>query len=54
MKYKLSKKDFFSDTKMGLDMFTKGRMGMLPHNIQDRKALKETFDKIEAGRRERR
>jgi hypothetical protein len=27
-------------------------MGMLPHNIKDRKALKETFEKIEAGHRE--
>jgi heterodisulfide reductase subunit C len=52
MRYKLSKKDFFSDTKMGLDMFSKGRMGMLPHNIKDRKALKETFAKIETERRE--
>ena len=52
MKYKIAKKDFFSDTKMGLGMFTKGRMGILPHNIQGRKALKEMFKKIEAGRRE--
>jgi heterodisulfide reductase subunit C len=52
MKYKLAKKDFFSDTKMGIGMFTKGRMGILPHNIKDRKGLKEIFRKIEAGGRE--
>ena len=52
MKYKLAKKDFFSDTKMGIDMLLKGRMGILPHNIQGRKALKEMFKKIEAGSRE--
>jgi hypothetical protein len=37
---------------MGLGMFTKGRMGILPHNIKDRKELKEMFAKIEAGHRE--
>jgi heterodisulfide reductase subunit C len=52
MKYKLAKKDFFSDTKMGIGMFTKGRMGILPHNIKDRKELKEMFKKIEVRGRE--
>jgi heterodisulfide reductase subunit C len=32
--------------------FYKFFLGMLPHNIKDRKALKETFEKIEAERRE--
>ena len=50
MHYKLAKKDFFSDTKMGIGMFTKGRMGILPHNIKNRKSMKEIFDK--AGREE--
>ena len=53
MRYKLKKKDFFGDTKMGLGMFTKGRMGILPHNIQDRKSMKEIFEKIEGEHRER-
>jgi heterodisulfide reductase subunit C len=52
MNYKMAKKDFFSDAKMGLDMFLKGRMGILPHNIKDRQALKEMFKKIESGRPE--
>jgi heterodisulfide reductase subunit C len=47
MKYKLEKKDFFSDAKMGMGMFMKGRMGVLPHNIKDRQGLKEMFKKIE-------
>lgn len=47
MRYKIMKKDFFGDTKMGLGMFTKGRMGILPHNIKDRKTLKEIFGKTE-------
>ncbi|HEX2966349.1 MAG TPA: 4Fe-4S dicluster domain-containing protein [Syntrophorhabdaceae bacterium] len=45
MHYKLTKKDFFSDAKMGIGMFTKGRMGILPHNIKDRRTMKEIFDK---------
>ena len=45
MKYKIAKKDFFSDTRMGLGMFAKGRMGILPHNIRDRKSLREIFGK---------
>ncbi len=52
MRYKMAKKDFFSDSKMGFGMFLKGRLGVLPHNIQDRKALKEIFRKIEARDRE--
>lgn len=47
MKYKLEKKDFFSDTKMGMGMFLKGRIGILPHNIKDREGLKEIFKKTE-------
>ena len=45
MKYKLEKKDFFGDTKMGLGMMLKGRMGLLPHNIKDKRGIKALFDK---------
>jgi heterodisulfide reductase subunit C len=47
LRYKIGKKDLFSDTKMGMGMLMKGRMGLLPHNIKDRKGLKEIFKKIE-------
>ena len=47
IRYKIAKKDLFSDTKMGLGMFLKGRMGILPHNVKDREALKEMFSKAE-------
>jgi len=50
MKYKIAKKDILSDTKMGIDMIFKGRMGILPHNIKDRKTLKTIFKKIEDDR----
>lgn len=47
LRYKLEKKNFFEDTKMGLGMFLKGRMGILPHNIKNRKQVKEIFGKTE-------
>lgn len=50
MKYKIAKKDILRDTKMGIDMIFKGRMGILPHNIKDRKTLKTIFKKIEDDR----
>jgi heterodisulfide reductase subunit C2 len=50
LKYKADKKDFFGDTKMGMGMFLKGRLGVLPHNIKGRKELNEIFRKIEAGK----
>ncbi|MBA4416391.1 MAG: heterodisulfide reductase [Syntrophus sp. (in: bacteria)] len=47
LRYKIEKKDFFGDAKMGMGMFIKGRMGILPHNIKDRKGLKEMFKRLE-------
>jgi heterodisulfide reductase subunit C len=46
LRYKIKKKNFFEDAKMGMGMFLKGRMGILPHNIRDRAGLKEMFKKI--------
>ncbi len=48
LKYKADKKNFLEDRKMGMAMFLKGRLGVLPHNIKDRKQIKEIFRKIEA------
>ena len=47
MKYKIEKKDLFGDAKMGMGMFMKGRMGVLPHNIKDRRGFKEMFERIQ-------
>jgi heterodisulfide reductase subunit C2 len=47
LRYKIDKRDLFGDTKMGMAMFMKGRMGILPHNIKDRKGLKDMFKRIE-------
>jgi heterodisulfide reductase subunit C len=46
MRYKLKKKDFFSDTRMGVDMMKKGRMALLPHNIEDRKGLRTALGRL--------
>ncbi len=32
---------------MGLSMFLKGRMGILPHNIKNREQVKEIFEKMD-------
>jgi heterodisulfide reductase subunit C2 len=50
--YKLQKRDFFSDTKMGITMIVKGRMGLTPHNIKGKKAVQEIFDRVAAERKE--
>lgn len=47
MRYKAAKKNFFGDAVMGVNMLMKGRMGIMPHNIKDRKGFKEIFKKIE-------
>jgi len=46
MRYKLKKKDLFSDTRMGLDMMRKGRMALLPHNIKDKKGLQRALGRL--------
>jgi heterodisulfide reductase subunit C len=46
MSYKLKKMDFFSDTRMGMDMMKKGRMGLFPHNIKDRSGLKKALERV--------
>jgi heterodisulfide reductase subunit C2 len=47
LRYKLEKKNYFEDSKMGLGMFLKGRMGILPHNIKDRGRVKDIFSRTE-------
>ncbi|HEY3277803.1 MAG TPA: 4Fe-4S dicluster domain-containing protein [Syntrophorhabdaceae bacterium] len=53
IKYKVDKKNFFEDTKMGVGMMVRGRLGILPHNIKDRNGFKEIFARIEAEKKER-
>jgi heterodisulfide reductase subunit C len=46
MRYKLKKKDLFSDMRMGLDMMRKGRMAIFPHNIKDKKGLQKALGRL--------
>jgi heterodisulfide reductase subunit C2 len=45
--YMLKKGGFMSSRKMGMDMVLKGRLGLTPHNIKDRKSIKAIFERIE-------
>ena len=52
MRYKMGKmemKGAIADGKMGFDMVTKGRMNLMPHNIRDKKGIKEIFERVAAS-----
>lgn len=44
MRYKLSEKDFFSDMNLGLKMFTKRKLDLLPSKVKDKKAIHSLFE----------
>jgi heterodisulfide reductase subunit C len=50
MQYKLTSRDLLSDLDMGLDMFLKGKIHLLPKRIQGRDEMRQLF---ELGREER-
>ncbi len=41
--YKLRSKDFMGDMKLGLNMFLKGKLSLLPHSINNKSEVKEIF-----------
>ncbi len=47
-RYMLQKRDLFSNTRVGMDMMKKGRINILPHNIKDKKGMKEIYERIAA------
>ncbi len=49
VRYKLATMDLFSDTKVGLRMFTSGKLHLLPANVRDKSAIRQMFDKSEKG-----
>jgi heterodisulfide reductase subunit C len=51
MRYKLKKKNLFSDTRMGLTMMKKGRLALFPHTIKDKAGLKNALRKAAARHR---
>jgi len=43
LRYKITTRDFVKDFKMGLGLLFKGRIGIMPHTIKNRRALKVLF-----------
>lgn len=41
--YKIRSKDFLGDMKLGLDMFKKGKLSLLPHSIQGKSEIRQIF-----------
>ncbi len=41
--YKLRSKDYFGDMKLGLDMFKKGKLSILPHSIKGKSEIRQIF-----------
>lgn len=41
--YKVRSKDFMGDMKLGLNMFMKGKLSMLPHSIQGKTEIRRIF-----------
>ncbi len=42
--FKLHARDFTSDVELGMAMFFKGKLPLLPHGVKDRKAVRAAFD----------
>lgn len=56
MRFKMGKMDVkasMADAKMGLDMVRKGRINIIPHNVKDKKGIKEIFRRVEAAGHEK-
>ena len=41
--YKIKSGDLMGDMKLGLDMFLKGKLKLVPHSIEGKSAIKEIF-----------
>jgi len=47
IRYKINRRDLLSDFRMGLGLFLRGRIGVLPHAIKGRRVLKGLLRKRE-------
>ena len=47
--YKLATMDLFSDTKLGLKMFKRGKLKLLPRGIKGKREIRQMFDKQRKG-----
>ena len=45
--YKLTTQNFLQDVNVAPEMFIKGKIGLFPHEIKDKKGMKELFDKVD-------
>jgi heterodisulfide reductase subunit C len=41
--YKVKSRDFLGDMKLGLDMFMKGKLSLLPHSIKGKAEIRQIF-----------
>jgi hypothetical protein len=48
--YKLRAKDLWSDMDLGMQMFKRGKIKLLPHAIRGRKEVRDIFRKTTGGR----
>jgi heterodisulfide reductase subunit C len=46
MKYKLKSGDYFSDIKMGMDLFMRGKLPLLPSKVKNKDKVKQIFNSI--------
>jgi len=52
LRYKLKKRDWFSDMGVGMKMFAKGKLGIFPHRVKQLQDIKDMFKKNGEGRAE--
>ena len=45
--YKLSTQNFLQDVDVAPEMFIKGKIGLFPHEVKDKKGIKKIFDKTD-------
>jgi len=45
--YKLTTQNFLQDVDVAPEMFIKGKIGLFPHEVTDKKGIKEIFDKTD-------
>lgn len=48
--YKMRSRDFFGDLGMGMKMFFQGKLGLRPHTVRDRGAIRRIYREAKAAR----
>jgi heterodisulfide reductase subunit C len=47
--YKMRSRDLFGDMKLGMAMFMRGKLNLLPRGIHDRRTLRALFEEWRTG-----